>query len=240
MITAPKNLSAHLLSTWTAGVSVLCLGVGLQGAMTPLVSEYVAIVAPADLGEEIMVEEFDPPAAAPIEESQDAPPEELEQVQEEEFEIPPLPEIAVPITPPEMAEITPLETYVEPPPPAPKPTPKAKPQSVKTTSKPKTTSSSTKTSSSGTAGPATVFTGGGRGRFPSPSYPSSARSAGLQGSVRLSVTVEASGMPSSVSVISSSGHSALDSAARDHISRRWRWPSGSVRKFIVPIRFQLQ
>jgi periplasmic protein TonB len=240
MIISPKNLSAHLLSTWTAGVSVLFLGIGLQGSMAPLVSQPAAIFLPSDEGEEIMIEEFDPAAAALSEESQDAPPEEVEQAIEEEFEIPPLPEIAVPITPPEMEEIAPLETYIEPPPPAPKPTPKPKPQPTKSTPKPKAAASSSSSSSSGTSGPATVFTGSGRGRFPSPSYPTSARSAGLQGSVRLMVTVEASGLPSSVSVISSSGHSTLDSAARDHISRRWRWPSGSVRKYIVPIRFQLR
>jgi protein TonB len=56
----------------------------------------------------------------------------------------------------------------------------------------------------------------------------------------LLVTVEASGLPGAVSVSSSSGHAILDSAARDHVQRRWRWPSGEVRRYIVPIRFVLQ
>ncbi len=242
MISAPQNSSAHLASTWTAGIAVLFLGVGIQSSMAPLESKPVAQVLPSEVGEEIMIVEFDPPDAAP-EETQDAPPEEQEAV-EEEFEIPPLPEIAAPVTPPEMQEITPLEPLVEPPPapkpPEPKPTPKPRQQPVKSGPKPQASSSSTSSAGTGGAGPATVFTGGGRGRFPSPAYPSAARSAGLQGSVRLMVTVETSGLPSSVSVISSSGQATLDNAARDHISRRWRWPSGAVRKYIVPIRFTLK
>jgi protein TonB len=85
-----------------------------------------------------------------------------------------------------------------------------------------------------------VFKGGGSGRFPSPSYPASARSAKQQGVVRLLVTVEASGVPSAVTVTESSGFASLDSAAKDTVQRRWRWPAGDVRKFIVPIRFVLQ
>jgi protein TonB len=58
--------------------------------------------------------------------------------------------------------------------------------------------------------------------------------------VRLLVTVEASGVPSSVTVSEPSGFASLDSAAKDTVQRRWRWPAGDVRKFIVPIRFVLQ
>jgi protein TonB len=77
-------------------------------------------------------------------------------------------------------------------------------------------------------------------RFPSPNYPAAARANKEQGTVKLLVVVEATGIPSSVSVQSSSGSSALDNAARDHISRRWRWPAGEVRRFLVPVRFVLQ
>ena len=97
-----------------------------------------------------------------------------------------------------------------------------------------------KTGTDGGSGAVTTFTGGGSGRFPPPSYPASARTAKQQGSVRLLVTVEADGSPSSVSVEASSGFAALDSAAHDQVSRRWRWPAGSVRRYIVPVRFILQ
>jgi TonB family protein len=58
--------------------------------------------------------------------------------------------------------------------------------------------------------------------------------------VRLLVTVEASGLPSAVSVTISSGHPELDAAARDQVQRRWRWPAGEVRRYIVPVKFVLQ
>ena len=80
----------------------------------------------------------------------------------------------------------------------------------------------------------------GGGRFPSPSYPSAARSARIDGTVVLLVTVESSGVPSSVEIRTSSGHTLLDTAARDHLRRNWRWPSGESRLFIVPIKFVLQ
>ena len=229
MITTPKNTDAHVASTWTAGIAVLFLGIGLQGATRALIQEVPIQMAQIDLGDEIMVEEFEAPA--PTEEALELEP--LEQI--EEVEIPPLPEIAAPLTPPEMVELTPLEPIVEKPPIAKKtPEPKPRPIERKQPSRPRTQASP------GGAGPPQLFSGGGSGRFPSPSYPASARSAHLQGSLRLLVNVEASGLPSVVNVSTSSGHSILDSAARDHVQRRWRWPSGGARRYIVPIRFVLQ
>jgi protein TonB len=52
--------------------------------------------------------------------------------------------------------------------------------------------------------------------------------------------VEVSGLPGSVSVMASSGHSELDRAAQDHVRRRWRWPAGETRRYIVPVRFVLR
>ncbi|WP_425510098.1 energy transducer TonB [Verrucomicrobium spinosum] len=52
--------------------------------------------------------------------------------------------------------------------------------------------------------------------------------------MRLLVVVEMSGIPGSVSVQSSSGNGELDSAAQDHVRRRWRWPAGEIRRYIVP------
>lgn len=187
----------------------------------------------ADLGNDtVMVETFEPPAA-----SEEAT-KEPEVLEEEYLAIPPLPEVTPPLTPPEMVEITPIEEVRETPPPKPveknpeqpKPTPKSAPRPA---SKPANTPGGSGTSP-------VVFNGGGKGRFPSPSYPASARSTKQQGTVRVLVTVEASGIPSSAEVMGSSGFPALDSAARDAIQRRWRWPSGDVRKFIVPVRFVLQ
>jgi protein TonB len=234
MLTPPKNLNAHLASAWAAGVAVLFLGIGLQGAGTPLMPTVASPIAKIDLGDEVMVEEFNPPPAPA--EAEVAEPV-LQDPVIEEIEIPPVPEMVTPLTIPEMVELTPLEPILEKPKPDPvvkPPEPKPKPVAQRSPPKPQTQGTP-----GGTGAPA-LFTGGGRGRFPSPYYPASARSAGLQGSVRLLVTVEANGSPSSVSVTQSSGHAQLDSAARDQVQRRWRWPAGEVRRFIVPIRFVLQ
>jgi protein TonB len=181
-----------------------------------------------------MVEAFEQPAAAV-----DQPPQAEAKPLEEDRSLPPLPEIIPPLTPPEMVEITPLEEVRE----APKPKQlEKKPEQPMAQAKP-VPRPATKSSGGGEAGsgrsPA-PFKVGGSGRFPSPPYPASARSAKQQGTVRLMVTVETSGIPSSVEIINSSGFSPLDRAARDTIHRRWRWPSGGVRKFIVPVRFDLQ
>lgn len=238
MIRPPQNSNAYLLSTWSTGIALLCLGIGLHGAGAPLLPVAEFRVMPVD--DTVMVEEFTPaPAPADQNVTEPPPPEP-----EEDIEIPPLPEITLPLTPPEMVEITPLEE-APPPPPMPKPAekkpepPKPRPEpkpAPRAASKPSAPSSGTSSGSS----PVTFNRSGSAGRFPDPPYPASARAAKVQGSVRLLVTVEASGIPSAVEVTSSSGSGALDSAARDTVSRRWRWPAGSVRKFVVPIRFVLQ
>ena len=242
MISEPKTRNAHLLSAWAAGVASLCLAIGLHGAATPLIPPAESW-SPSARDDEVMIEAFEMPAALP-----DAPPEPEEKMIEEDVAIPPLPEITPPLTPPEMIEITPLEEVRERPQPMPvekKPeTPKPKPQTttLRTTATPPTKPKSTGSGGGGTgsSGSPVVFSGGGSGRFPSPAYPATARSAKQQGTVRLLVIVEASGVPSSVEVSASSGFASLDRAARDTIQRRWRWPAGAVRKYIVPVRFVLQ
>jgi protein TonB len=233
MIVPPPDSGSHLASAWVTGVALLFLGVGLQGAMKPLAPEVQAAIADLDVGDEIMVEEFDAPASAP----EDASEEEVVEELVEEIEIPPLPEITPPLSPPEMAELTPLEPVLEKPAPIAK-APDPKPRTTERKPAPRPRESGTREG----GGAPQLFTGagGGGGRYPSPYYPASARSAGVQGSLRLLVTVEPSGLPSSVVVSSSSGHSVLDSAARDHVQRRWRWPSGQTRRYIVPVRFVLQ
>lgn len=237
MIVPSKTSPAQLLSAWSAGIALFCLVIGLHGAMTPLVParDDSSGIARNDV---VMIEAFEMPAASP-----DAPLELDEKMIEEDVAIPPLPEITPPLTPPEMIEITPLEEVRESPRPMtvekkPEP-PKSRPQAKTPPATKSKNNSSTSGGNGGSSSPV-VFSGGGSGRFPSPVYPAAARATKQQGTVRLLVTVEASGVPSSVSVSSSSGFASLDRAARDTIQRRWRWPSGAVRKYIVPVRFVLQ
>src|SRR4051794_38108614 len=106
MIAAPKDNNVHLASSWTVGLALLFLGLGLQGAMAPLVPDVTTEMAQIDIGDEVMVEEFNAPAST----AEESPPELEEPI--EEVEIPPLPEIATPLTPPEMVELTPLEDVI--------------------------------------------------------------------------------------------------------------------------------
>lgn len=248
MIIAPRQKDAHLASTWVAGVALVLLGIGGYGASLPLLPKTEDMPMIMEMGDEIPLEEFNAPAEA----APEAPPVEPEVTEEpieemvEELEIPPVPTIEAPLTPPEMSEILPLDS---PPPPPPTPTttpPKPKPQVDRP--KPQPRRSPTPPSNSGSGGSGSAATGsgsptlfrGGSGRFPHPSYPYNARKSGAQGTVRLLVVVEMSGIPGSVSVQSSSGNGELDSAAQDHVRRRWRWPAGEIRRYIVPVRFVLR
>ncbi len=229
-----RDFSGYLASCWLGGVALVMLIAGVYGAAQPLLPRVNDTIMRSDFGDEMLLEQFDPPSAA----AEEKPPEP-EPVEQPDIEIPPLPVIMPPLTPPEMVELTPLET----PPPAPAPVVRPPPAKPKAQTEPRRAAppqTNNGGSATGGAGAPTTFTGGGRGRFPSPGYPAAARANREQGIVRLLVTVEANGLPSSVTIQASSGFGALDNAARDQISRRWRWPAGGVRRYIVPVRFVLQ
>jgi protein TonB len=77
-----------------------------------------------------------------------------------------------------------------------------------------------------------------------PDYPLTARKQGLEGIVKLRVTVAADGRVTSVTVVQSSGHPILDNAARNGVSR-WRFSparraNGAIASVVdVPIEFKL-
>lgn len=229
-----RDFSGYLASCWLGGVALVMLIAGVYGAAQPLLPRMNDTIMRSDFGDEVLLEQFDPPSAA----AEEKPPEP-EPVEQPDIEIPPLPAILPPLTPPEMVELTPLETPPPAPPPVVKPPPaKPRPQTEPRRVAPPQTN--TGGGAAGGAGAPTTFTGGGSGRFPSPGYPAVARANREQGTVKILVTVEANGLPSSATIQSSSGSATLDHAARDQISRRWRWPTGGVRRYIVPVRFVLQ
>ncbi len=82
----------------------------------------------------------------------------------------------------------------------------------------------------------------GQGTFviPRPTYPSSLRSLGVQGTVRLQVTVGTSGRATSVSIVGTSGNSSLDQYAASWVRRNGKAPPGEVRTFIAPLSFVLR
>jgi protein TonB len=257
MIRNPPQAFLDLASAWVAGVAGLFLCVGVGGSFTPVAPPIrISFGEPAS-STLVQVQEFLAPAEEATTEPQST--EEIQSPPPVEISIPQTAVVTPPLQPPEMVEIQALETLVERPPvqpppeaqppvPVPAPAPVAEP-------KPKTAPAAAnvpaKTSPSparpgrpggapGGASQPVPFSAVGGGRFPAPAYPSAARSARIDGTVVLLVTVESSGVPSSVEIRTSSGHTMLDAAARDHLRRNWRWPAGESRLFLVPIKFVLQ
>jgi len=80
---------------------------------------------------------------------------------------------------------------------------------------------------------------GGKVYRPQPGYPEFARSAGMQGTVRLSISVGPSGTIEGVSVINTTGFSSLDEYAASYVRRNWRFPPGTAHRYTVPLTFRL-
>jgi protein TonB len=247
MIRPVQDSLANLASAWVSGIAALFLAIGTGGTLSPITPALVLGSGDQPPGDRVLLEqEFAPPPSDP-QSPEDPLPTQTPVVTD--VEIPAIPDITPPLQPPEMLELRPVEPVVERPksitPPPPQETPRPEPPPSQPQPQPTTTPARPSTSPRTTGSPSNsnapiLFSGGGGGRFPSPSYPSSARAARLEGTVKLLVTVESSGVPTSVTVESSSGHTLLDTAARDHIRRNWRWPSGETRLFIVPIKFVLK
>lgn len=141
----------------------------------------------------------------------------------------------VPAAPKLETALTPVE--------APKPQPKPQParQASSPSQRPATAAApSGAAGTGGSPGTGIAGAGGGGGRFPSPPYPSFARSRGLQGSVLLTILVNAAGSVESAVVAGSTGYSELDNYAASWVRRNWRFPPGEARSFKLPIVFKLR
>jgi len=138
-----------------------------------------------------------------------------------------------------------IETALRPvdptkPKPQPKPQPKmARQQPRRATTTASGTPGGTQGSGGGGGGNGAVGSGG-KGRFPSPPYPSFARSRGMKGTVTLTVRVSPAGMVENATVSGSTGFSELDSYAARWVRNNWRFPTGAVRSFRLPISFKLR
>lgn len=135
--------------------------------------------------------------------------------------------------------IEPVLTPVDPAKPKPKPQPtvaKAAPRRATSTA---AAPGGTQGSGGGGGGNGAVGSGG-KGKFPAPPYPSFARSRGIKGSVTLTIRVSPSGSVDSVSVSSGTGFSELDNYAATWVRNNWRFPTGTVRSYRLPIAFKLR
>lgn len=88
-------------------------------------------------------------------------------------------------------------------------------------------------------GPIRLSRGELGGNQPWPDYPPAALRRGESGTVTVRLRVEADGRVGAADVAGSSGWRSLDEAARDTVRRRWSFPPGEPRDYLVDIRFQL-
>lgn len=247
-------MQSHLGLSWLVAFTATFLAVGLVG-MAPYVPVYHLKTL------EDLAKQEDAPmietSMAELQSLQEAQEEVAEETTElpveitEELETPQpmedLPELveamtledifAVPSAPKIEDALRPVDPVVKP-----------RPRPAPTPNKPRSSVASSGTGSpnarpgavGGTAGGTGTGKGSGKGKFPAPPYPSFARSAGMQGTVRLSISVGASGAVEGVSVMSSTGYSALDSYAVSWVRRNWRWPGGASNRYTLPLTFRLR
>ncbi len=122
----------------------------------------------------------------------------------------------------------------------PKPVTRSTPKATPSRPMARSTTGTGQGSGVGSGGAGAGSTGQGTFVIPKPTYPSSLRSLGIQGTVRLQVTVGASGRATSVSIIGTSGNSTLDQYAASWVRRNGKAPPGTVRTFTAPLSFVLR
>jgi len=172
-----------------------------------------------------------PPPVEIMEQPQDLPELAEALVTDDVFVIPTPPRIETALRP------------VDPTPPKPQVRPAAPPaprRAVAATSPRRTSGSSAK--SGGSGGQASRGSASTRGLFviPKPPYPSNLRALGVQGTVRLSITVGTSGRAENVSIVASSGNSDLDRYAASWARRNGRGPPGPAYNAVSTQSFVLR
>ena len=121
------------------------------------------------------------------------------------------------------------------------PRPKTTPTPPRTTRTPTTSQRQSSSSTSSSGGGGTSMSASARGgRFPAPPYPSFAKSARMQGTVRLRLSVGAGGNVESATVLSGTGFSVLDEYAANWVRRNWRFKAGPVASYTLPLSFKLK
>lgn len=113
----------------------------------------------------------------------------------------------------------------------------ASPSSNKTNSEKKPTSTNNSNTAPSTATNLTF--GNGAGRQPSPQYPYQARRANQQGTVVIEFIVGMDGRVLSAWVKSPCAWPLLNNSALSTVRSSWKFPSGSPRRYRIPIVFRL-
>lgn len=247
---------AYATAICTLALWLSVLGTGGTGfALTGEFGAPRAETKPKDLYEDLKAELLMDDFTGPEEISQEATDlgntgdaQEAEVPLAEEETLPEPPEI------PEIADLEPLPSIPDLPAPVrekPKPKPKPKPAPRKAPTSPRPvskTGGSTvgRAESRGTQGAGGRGGGSGMsdakrmggGRMPPPSYPSSARRAGHEGTVVVEFIVGDSGSVISAYAKRTCPWPELNSAAISAV-RRWKFPPGKTSKYVRPITFKL-
>lgn len=250
-----KRAQDHLWLSWLVAVTACFLAVGVAGlfenedfmpillsgtkgegageveAMQAVMMDIQTESVATETAVEETVDVVDvPPPVEIMEQPQDLPELAEALITEDVFVIP---------TPPRIENVL---RPIDPVQPRPQPKPQARPAPQRTVARAAISrSSGSSTTAGGSGGPGNAGVAASRGTFvmPKPSYPSSLKAIGVQGTVRLSITFDTSGRPESVSVADSSGNSTLDQHAASWARRNWRGPSGVSTKVIAPLSFVL-
>jgi TonB family protein len=88
--------------------------------------------------------------------------------------------------------------------------------------------------------PQALTFGQGEGRQPAPEYPFLARRRGQEGTVVIRFTVGTDGRVLAAEAVQPSPWPLLNEAALAAVRERWRFPTGAVRLYEVPIQFVLK
>ncbi|WP_395735752.1 energy transducer TonB [Prosthecobacter sp.] len=238
--------------SWMVGITASFLTVGVIGMFAAdLPPIHLKSLEDLDQAEEIpMVEtsmaELLSMAETSTEQSADAEPVLPVEIPDT-VETPPenldLPEIAEAMTMEDVFAVPTapkIEDALRPVDPEVKPRPAPTPQRTRTAAVASSSGTRSSTSQAGTAGGTGTAGSGGKGKFPQPGYPDFARSAGMQGTVRLSISVGPSGMVEGVTVVGSTGFSSLDEYAASWVRRNWQWPGGAAHRYTLPLTFRLR
>jgi TonB family protein len=246
----------YLFLSWLVAITATFLTVGVVGMFEK--EALMPILLSGTVGESGDEKAAIQAAMVDLQTDEQVSQETVQETSPEVLEVPPpIQVLDQPLDLPELAEAlvtedvfvipTPpkIETALrpqEPAPPKPKPKPAATPTQSRMTARSTTGAAGSVSARGGTGGTGSSGTSNLRGTFniPRPSYPSSLKSMGVQGTVRLSITVGSSGRAESVSVIGSSGNSSLDQFAASWVRRNGRGPSGLSGTFIAPLTFVIR
>ena len=253
-----KQGQDHRLLCWLVAITACFLAVGVVGLFEE--EEWMPVLLSGTKGHDKGEKEAMKAVMVDLQTQEVAAETTVEEQPVEVLEVPPPVDVAeLPEDLPELAEALVTEDVfviptpprienalrpVEPTPEKPRPKPKlvasSAPRSAVASSSARGSAGAASTpGGSGGAGSSGVGASRGSFTFPKPTYLSHFRSMGARGTVKLMISVGASGRAESVSVIGSCGNSELDAHGASWVRRNGHGPAGPPGKVIATLVFKL-